>query len=102
RPWLGGRAANEPGCENKLKLLVRTASDAYFSQVVSALRLPPAEESPLARRVREPAVWKLVQKVKRTEQLALLLETQDELVGALKGFDLGEVVAAIEAQRGQR
>lgn len=37
RPWLGGRAANEP-CDLQQELLVRTASHAYFAQVVSALR----------------------------------------------------------------
>jgi hypothetical protein len=101
RPWLGGRAANE-GCEEKLTLLVRTASDAYFSQVVSALRLPPAEESPLARRVREPEVWKLVQKVKTVEQIETLIDVQDAVAGAFKGHDLGEVVETIAAQRTQR
>lgn len=35
RPWLGGDAA-EP-CDESLRLLVRTASNSYFSQVVSAL-----------------------------------------------------------------
>lgn len=38
RPWLGGEAREE--CEEKLRLLVRTASNAYFSQVVSALSIP--------------------------------------------------------------
>jgi hypothetical protein len=100
RPWLGGRAANED-CNQKLKLLVRTASDAYFSQVVSALRLPPAEESPLRRRVREPEVWKLVQKVKSAEQLEMLVELQEPLAAAFKGHDLKSILAAIEAQRSE-
>ncbi len=102
RPWLGGRAANEDGCGEKLELLVRTASDAYFSQVVSALRLPSAEESPLTRRVREPEVWKLVQKVKSVEQLQTLIDVQDAVASAFKGYAPGDVVSAIEAQRGQR
>ncbi len=101
RPWLGGRAANED-CGEPLKLLVRTASHAYFSQVVSALRLPPAEESALARRVREDDVWKLVQKVKSVEQLEMLIEVQDAVAAAFRGYAAVDVVAAIEAQRGQR
>src|SRR5690606_30635969 len=31
RPWLGGKAMSE-ACDQKLQMLVRTASDAYFSQ----------------------------------------------------------------------
>jgi len=101
RPWLGGRAANE-SCDQTLELLVRTASDAYFSQVVSALRLPPAEESAVSRAVRRDDVWKLVQKVKTADQLRMLIELQDALAGALKGYDLGAVVDAIEAQRTEK
>jgi hypothetical protein len=98
RPWLGGRAANEE-CDQKLELLVRTASDAYFSQVVSALRLPPAEESELSRRVRDQDVWKLVQKVKSAEQLQMLFDLQDSLAAAFRGFSVTEVFRAIEKQR---
>lgn len=98
RPWLGGRAASEE-CDQKTDLLVRTASDAYFSQVVSALRLPPTEESPPSRRVREADVWKLVHKVQTLAQLQLLLELQDTLAAAFKGFGPAEVLEAIEKQR---
>ncbi|MGH9319805.1 MAG: DrmB family protein [Vicinamibacteria bacterium] len=38
RPWLGVEG-DEP-CDEKLRLLVRTASNGYFPQVVSALSLP--------------------------------------------------------------
>lgn len=38
RPWLG-REGREP-CEEKLRLLVRTGSNSYFAQVVSALSIP--------------------------------------------------------------
>lgn len=100
RPWLGGHAANEE-CSERLELLVRTASDAYFSQVVSALRLPPAEESELSRRVREQDTWKLVQKVKSVEQLQMLFELQDSLAATFKGFAPADVLAAIEKLRSE-
>jgi hypothetical protein len=38
RPWLGTEGDEE--CDEKLRLLVRTASNGYFPQVVSALSLP--------------------------------------------------------------
>jgi hypothetical protein len=38
RPWLGPNAREE--CDEKMKLLVRTASNGYFAQVVSALSIP--------------------------------------------------------------
>ncbi len=44
RPWLGAYVGDlsvqEPGCEEQRKLLLRTASDSYFSQVESALSIP--------------------------------------------------------------
>lgn len=100
-PWLGGRSVRDK-CKLKSELLIRTASDAYFSQVVSALRLPPIEPSAIARRVREPEVWKLVQKVKSVEQLAMLVELQDVLGAAFKGFPSAMVLAAIEAERSEK
>lgn len=100
-PWLGGRAVNQK-CDQKSELLVRTASDAYFSQVVSALRLPPVEPGVIARRVREPEVWKLVQKVNTVEQLTMLMDLQDVVAGALKGLVPAAVLAAIAAERSEK
>lgn len=40
RPWLAQRD-HEEGCEERLKLLVRTATSAYFSLTETALTLPP-------------------------------------------------------------
>ena len=38
RPWLGSEGKEE--CGERLRLLVRTASNSYFAQVVSALSIP--------------------------------------------------------------
>lgn len=44
RPWLGDKEAREE-CDAPLRLLVRTASNSYFAQVVSALSVPePGKE----------------------------------------------------------
>lgn len=39
RPWLGSEGA-EPDCDNNLRLLVRTATNTYFSHCESALSIP--------------------------------------------------------------
>lgn len=99
RPWLGGRATNEP-CDERLKLLVRTATNAYFSQVVSALRLPEAEDDPLSLRLREKDVWKAVRKVSTIEQLQMLADLQEVVASTIEGFSLEKVVEAIKRERG--
>ena len=43
RPWLG-YGSDEP-CEHKASLIVRTASNAYFSQIDSALSIPETENT---------------------------------------------------------
>lgn len=97
RPWLGGRAANEK-CDQKAELLVRTASHAYFAQVVSALRLPDPQPDPIRLRLREKDVWKAVHKINSTAQLAMVIELQDHVASALGGFPPTEVIAAIKAE----
>lgn len=41
RPWLGHEAREE--CSEKIRLLTRTASNAYFAQVESSLSIPEAD-----------------------------------------------------------
>jgi hypothetical protein len=98
RPWLGGKAASEP-CEEPSELLVRTASHAYFGQIVSALRLPSAEPDALTQRIRERDVWLAVQKVKTAEHLEMLASLQDVVAAAVSGHDLKKVLAVIESER---
>jgi hypothetical protein len=50
RPWLLDRDAN--GCDQKLKLLTRTATNTYFPQVYTVISLP-SEEDELMRLVDE-------------------------------------------------
>lgn len=97
RPWLGGRAANEP-CELQSELLVRTASHAYFAQVVSALRLPEPDPDPLRIRIKSKDVWKAVHKVTTVEELALLARLQDHVGSAIQGHTLEAALAAIRAE----
>lgn len=97
RPWLGGRAANEP-CDQQSELLVRTASDAYFAQVVSALRLPDPKPDPLRQRLKAKDVWKAVQKVTTADELTLLAKLMDHVASAIQGHSLEAAVAAIRTE----
>lgn len=97
RPWLGGRAANET-CGLEIQLLVRTASHAYFSQVVSALRLPEPDPDPLRVRLREKDVWKAVQKITTADKLATVVELMEHVADAVRGASPEQVIAAIKAE----
>jgi len=98
RPWLGGRAANEV-CEENSELLVRTASHAYFAQVVSALRLPDPTPDPIRLRIREKDVWKSLHKVTTKGQLADMADLVDHVAAAVGSFAPEAVLAAIAAER---
>jgi len=100
RPWLGGRAVSET-CGERMKMLVRTASDAYFAQVVSALRLPESPPSPLALKLEHQDIWSRVKNVKSVEQLEMLASIQPEVQLAFDGHSLSSVIEAIEAKRSE-
>ncbi|MFI5297925.1 MAG: DrmB family protein [Polyangiales bacterium] len=97
RPWLGGQGANEK-CDQALELLVRTASHAYFAQVVSALRLPEPDPDPLRLRLREKDVWKAVQRVTSAAQLEMVSGLMEHVAGAVRGSSSEQVIAAIKAE----
>lgn len=95
RPWLGGEGGEE--CGESLRLLVRTASNSYFSQVVSALSVPePGKELDDA----VEAHWGTLQ-VANEKSLAVF-RTVPAIEEALKEWTDAEVLAAVEARRGDR
>jgi hypothetical protein len=94
RPWLG-RNANED-CKLPSRLLVRTASNAYFPQVVSVLSLPD-RGSVVETAVRE--LWDDLQIVEGAAELGLL-KRKPKVAARLAGFSDQEVLAAIEAMKG--
>ena len=92
RPWLGLDAA-EPGCEQKLRLLVRTASNAYFAQVESALSIPdPAKDLEDAVR----SVWDVLKNAD-AGSLPMLRTVVDKVKVALKEYSDDEVLATLRA-----
>ncbi len=100
RPWLGGRGANEI-CQEKSELLVRTASNAYFAQVVSALKLPGPSPDPLRQRLREPELWKLVKNIKTVEELVMVKRLMEPVAGALGEHANEAVLKAIAAENAE-
>ncbi len=89
RPWLG-RNANEP-CGMPSRLLIRTASNAYFPQVFSVLSLP---DRGLAADGVVADLWDDLQIVESTEDLAFL-KRKPRIATRLSSFSDAEVLEAI-------
>ena len=94
RPWLG-RGANED-CNLPSRLLVRTASNAWFPQVVSVLSLPE-RGSAVETAVRE--LWDDLAIVDDASHLAFI-KKKPKVAAALAAFTDDEVLAVIHAVKG--
>lgn len=96
RPWLG-KNQNED-CKLPSRLLIRTASNAYFPQVLSALSLPD-RGSAVGAAVTE--LWEFLQIVDDAADLKVL-KKKPKITEKLARFTDDEVLAAIqEAKRGK-
>jgi hypothetical protein len=89
RPWLG-RNSNED-CNLPSRLLIRTASNAYFPQVVSVLSLPDRGTA-VETAVRQ--LWDDLQIVEGAADLALL-KRKPKITAMLAPFADAEVLEAI-------
>ena len=94
RPWLG-RGANED-CNLPSRLLVRTASNAWFPQVVSVLSLPE-RGSAVETAVRE--LWDDLRIVEDAADLAFMNE-KPKVAAALAAFTDDEIPRSAEAAHG--
>jgi len=95
RPWLG-REGQEP-CDEPLRLLVRTASNNYFPQVVSALSIP---EPAFGLRDTVIAHWGTLQ-IATAETLPVLRQIP-KIAVALEGRADAQILIAIEDFRQKR
>ncbi len=91
RPWLGRNASED--CNLPSRLLIRTASNAYFPQVVSVLSLPD-RGSAVEKAVVE--LWDDLQIVDTAEELAVLRK-KPRIAELLGQFGVNEVMEAIRA-----
>ena len=95
RPWLGRNAAED--CKLPSRLLIRTAANAYFPQVVSVLSIPDrANEMQTA----VSDLWDDLQIVEDAAELAFL-KKKPKIAERLAEFDNTEILEAIrEAKSG--
>ena len=93
RPWLG-RNTNEE-CDQISRLLIRTATNAYFPQVASVLSLPDTGSAVQEAVV---AVWDVLQAVQDASLLAPF-KTVPKVAEALAPFEDEQVLRAIEEVR---
>jgi|LSQX01.3.fsa_nt_gb hypothetical protein len=94
RPWLGDFSNEECGEVNRL--LIRSASNAYFPQKLTVISLPDKNE------VLSQAVIQCVsqlQKVEKLEQLETLLDLLDDLKEVFKDFTAEEIFEELMSQR---
>ncbi len=99
RPWLGPNAnehCGPPGKAAPNRLLVRAASNAYFTQTLSAISIP---EPGAVLREKVENVWaEFLQVVQAPEQLAFVRQ-MPKVKLELEGFSDQEVWAEIERRR---
>ncbi len=92
RPWIGGYAREE--CDERSRLLVRTASNAYFAQTLSVISLPEAD-SVLAGRVAQHR-----ERLDAADALGALANFRmiPELAAAFSDYDDEAVIAEYRRQ----
>ena len=93
RPWIG-RNANED-CGQPSRLLIRSASNAYFPQVVSVLSLPERGTAAVQTVL---ALWEDLQIVAGADELAFI-KKKPKVAEALASFGDAEVLQCIQAIR---
>lgn len=95
RPWLGPHARED--CNEYNRLLVRTASNAYFPQIFTVISLPDRDEA-LVKAVDQ--AWEAyLQYVETIEDLRDDRRRKPPVQNALEGFTDEEVFAEIEGRR---
>lgn len=95
RPWLGFFNTSEE-CHEPNRLLVRSASNAYFAEVMSVISLPDKDEG-VAARLDE--IWELIKAVDSVAELDLLRKLQAPVRNALEGLSSGEVMELIQRRK---
>ncbi|MEP7378004.1 MAG: DUF1998 domain-containing protein [Chloroflexota bacterium] len=93
RPWLGPKAAED--CDLPSRLLIRTASNAYFPQVMSVLSLPD-RGSAIQQTVTK--LWDDLQIVGDADDLALI-KRKPRIAEELAPYGSDEILTAIQEHK---
>jgi hypothetical protein len=96
RPWLGLHGSRE-GCSLPARLLIRTAANAYFPQVMSALSLPD-QTTGLDRLLNQ--FWGQISAVESAAELGFVKKQHPGIAAKLTGYDDEEILEAIQRVRG--
>ena len=94
RPWLG--PYTKESCGEPSRLLIRTASNAYFPQTMSVISLPDRNET---IKQAMDSIWEFVAEVEDLEQLRYE-RRKARVNAALDGMSDDEVFAEIQSRRG--
>ena len=94
RPWLIDR--DPDGCDQKLKLLTRTATNTYFPQVYTVISLPTAEDE-LTRLV-ESVAGNLAN-VRTVEDVATYRRLDSKIGATFQGHSDADIFARLERIR---
>ena len=93
RPWLGPYTKEQ--CGEPSRLLIRSASNAYFSQLMSVISLPERDE--VVRRAVD-AVWSFLEAVESLDELRYERK-KSTVKTALEGVSDEEVLADLRARK---
>lgn len=93
--WLG-QVSCRAECDKNMRLLIRTASNAYFPIKLSVISLPDREE-PLKKAVGE--CLHLIEGLPPIDELPFVIKYGPELSAKLSKFDINDVWAEINARR---
>lgn len=95
QPWLGPRVS-EP-CDEPNRMLIRTASNAYFPQTMSVISLPDRDEA-VAEAVDQ--VWEhYLQYVEDADDLAKERKRKPPVAAALEGLSDEDVLGEVQARK---
>jgi hypothetical protein len=94
RPWLGSYSHEEGGCKEYSRLLIRSASNAYFSQTLSVISIPD-KKSPVDELVRELWDAGLSNVATQPELLPVILHIPNVAV-RLAGVPPAEILASVK------
>ena len=96
RTWLG-RAAEKEECKEVNRLLIRSASHAYFPQLLSVISLPLEQEDPVRDVV--ATVWDTLAEAESVEDVEFFRRKVGKVRDAAARYDSGQLFNAIRARR---